>query len=413
MEFEQRQHHTALYFCIFVEFLVSMQLWIGWMRRSIIIYLFFAFIMGILILQQKIRLDFCRRNVISALFFVVAYFLHIGELGIINALGFGFSTFIIILLNEEDRVECWNYIFKWFAYLMIPSIILFILYRTVGLPSLGTIRFSNSADISTDYLIRNNFIFYNTPVNVSLEGWNRFNGPFNEPGHLGMMTAFMLLVDGYDLKKKTTWIMILSLLLTMSLAGYVLGVIGYLFARYELGKFKLKYLFTISFLIAIIFMFGTYYRGGDNIVNELLVSRFEYDENTGIVGNHRASTRYYLIFSSMAYDRELLLNGVGADTVAELHSAGHAGTGYVAWMVEFGLIGLIQAFLFYIVYLLFNDNKKDTFLLLLFVALMFMQRSYPYWFAWVICYTYGISLRDYRKRIKTNIIKKNERTIQV
>ena len=360
------------------------------MRRYIYIYFLFSLIMLAIIIANNIRLELSKKNVISAIVFIVAYYLYKSP-SLFETIGFSISAFIIISLNDQDKVNCWHFIFKWFAILMIPSLLIYAIYHTIGFPSLGIIKFSDSEYISSDYLIRKNFFFYNTPFEKA-GWWIRFNGPFNEPGHLGMMTAFMLFADGFILKKKSTIIIILSLVLSLSLAGYVLGIIGYAFARFEQKKVSLKWLLPIISLVGMIYIIGSFYNGGDNIINEYVISRFEYDEDRVIAGNNRASARHYFYFEMMQYDREMLLKGIGKEEVDALHESGRFGTGFVAWIVEFGLLGVIQALLFYIVYLFFSKNRIDIAISFLFIVLMFVQRSYPYWFAWVICYIYGTTL---------------------
>ena len=363
-----------------------MQLWIGWQNRIYIFYTIFVVLMTVYIVVKKVKLSFDKSNLIPALVFVIAFGIYRQPSVLIFSI-LSLTSLIIILLNEEDRVCCWRFIYRGFSLLMIPSIILFLLYITVGIPSLGTIAFSDSADLPQRYVLRYNYIFYNTTV---LYDMGRFNGPFNEPGHLGMMGAFMLFADGMNLKKKESWPILLSVVLSLSLAGYVLFLFGLLFTLYAKGKLKVSTIIGIGLFIFAGYLFAINYNNGDNIINEEIYSRFERDEDKGIVGNNRITGDMEYYFETMWDNRDLILHGVDCQTMEFLHSTGSSGTGIQAWLIEFGVLGVI---LFYIVFALYQKNKKMAFLFLSFVILMFLQRSYPYWYAWVICYVYGLTLR--------------------
>lgn len=391
---KSRKEPTALYFCIFCQFVISMGMWIGWDGRKPYLQ-FFLFLLSIYFLySNRVKLNSNVRNVLTWLTFSFAYICVYG-FSIGSLLFLCFPAYIIILLNDEDRIRCFKYIFKWFAMLMIPSIIAWLLFLSVGLPSIGQIWLTTGDTLQPLwYVLHNNHIFLTT---YALRETERFNSYFIEPGHLGMMGAFLLYADGFDFKKKTSWVIFISVILTFSLAGYVLLFMGFLFAKYEKKEIGLKFVLFFGILILLVYLFGTFYNGGENFLNEKIFSRLEYDEERGIVGNNRARGEIPLYFAKMFSDWHLILFGYDYVFLKDLAEDGSRGTGMQYFMVCHGLIGVIFSFSSYLVYLLCTKNKKFAILLFIYIILLLLQRSYWHWYAWVICYIYGIAMREKHK----------------
>jgi hypothetical protein len=243
-----------------------------------------------------------------------------------------------------------------------------------------------------------NFIFYVEPTSINYY-W-RFNGPFLEPGHLGMMSAFLLLATGFDLGKRDTWILVVATLMSLSLAGYVLAFVAFLFCRFHQGKISLQYVVLYLFVMLLFYLYGTFYDGGDNIINEKIFSRLEADEDRGFTGNNRVFGQIPLYYEMMWSDTKTMLFGYGRETMKWLAETGSRGTGFTMWMVSHGIVGTVLSMLFYLVYSLFSKNKLFAFLSFAFVCMVFWQRSYPFWFSWVICYVYGIT---YNRKISRRL----------
>ena len=390
----RRKEPTALYFCIFCQFVISMGMWIGWDGRKHYLQLLLFLLSIYLIEARHVKLYYNARNTLTCLTFFVAYTWLLG-IHIVSLSSFWFPLYIVISLNDEDKICCFRYIFKWFAILMVPSIFAWLIYSSVGLPSIGQIWLTTGKTMHDPwYTIRNNHVFL---ITYALKETTRFCGYFVEPGHLGMTGAFLLYADGFNFKKMSSWVIFIAVILTLSLAGYVLLFVGFLFAKYERKEISLKYVLFFGILILFVYLFGTFYNGGENIINVRVFSRLEYDEDRGIVGNNRALGEIPLYFARMFNDWHLILFGYDAALIRELAEDGSRGTGMQYFMVANGLIGVFFSFFSYLVYFLFTKDKKHAILFFIFILLILLQRSHWHWLALQICYIYGITMREKQK----------------
>lgn len=382
---------TRLYFCVFIYFIVSMGCNIGWNGRDKYLYLIISLVTFFLIQSGKIKTEKRKRTLPLFTVLLMSY-IYAERSSLLSTIVYLIPAYIILLLNETDRKNCISYILRLFAYLMIPCVLTYAVVESLGLPHLNTIvvRDPSASVLPFEYLTRRNYIFY-TPSIKYVEGLRRFCGPFVEAGQLGMMLAFLLFADGFDFKKKETTIALISLLVTFSLGGWVLAFIGYVFTRYEQRKISFKWIVSLLFLLSAAYLFVTLYHGGDNVFNEKILSRLEYSEEKGLEGNNRVFGQIDLYFASMFNNSRLLLFGYGKETMQYLAETGSRGSGFQIWFVEFGIIGTILTLSFYFLAFLVADDKRKAFLFLLFFLICFLQRSKTFWYAWVICYFYGMS----------------------
>ena len=378
--------------------------WIGWDNRIMWFNIVLGLIIFCIVKVERIKLKYNKQNVLSYLFLISAY-LFLNGISLTTVLFYCLPLFSILLLNNDDRINCFHFIYKWFALLMIPSIIAYLMYRIGGLPSVGRIMVS-STDVTHPlwYLLRDNHLVLVTFVLRIEEDTSRFCSMFIEPGHLAMISAFLLYAGGFNFSKKTTWVIFIATILTMSLTGFLLTFIGYLLYKYVRGEIKIK--FVVVFLLStfIVVLFGLLYNNGNNLFNEYILSRLEPDADTGIAGNNRVFGQIDLYFATMFSDVRLLLFGYDKNTIDSLLSSGSGGAGIQFFLVCNGFIGLIAAFSIYACYYLFCENKRLAFAFFFFVFILFLQRSYWDWMAWIICYIYGLTYYE-RSFVKNTIVK--------
>ena len=382
-------NRKVIYFCLFVIFLTSMNLWIGWNMRKLYVFLVCGIISsGIAVLNRKKYLVINKINIaLYVSFLACVFFIERKGIGFLGILSWVFSVFPIIFIHNRYKIEFVGFVTKGYAWLVVLSVIARILAEC-GFPSLGHLHWSGS----DGYGLYSTFIFY---VKSSFYGI-RFNGPFLEPGHLGMMSAFLLFLNKYEWEKKEVVIIAFSIALTLSLAGILLSVLGYIILGvYKGGLAKWKMFISVFFLICMVALGGTVYNGGDNAVNTFILSRLQLNDDGSVSGNNRAYGVIPLYYARMWSDLNLLLYGYDNQTIEWIFTKTNSGgTGFVVWTLIHGLVGVLTAALFYIETCLFSKNKRYALFAFLFVCLVFWQRSYPFWQSWLICFLYGIVRED-------------------
>lgn len=339
-------------------------------------------------------MTYSKENIVLFLFVLLGHFVSL-QFGLgITTVPYFLSYLLIICLNDNDKIRCLNFITKWYGYLMLPSLIIYCMLMFVELPSLGYLNAVDNIDWASDsgYGYCENFLFY---MRSDFYG-GRFNGPFLEPGHVGMMSAFLLFVNHFNFKKKGMPLILLSLLFSLSLAGYVLLFVGFLMHLFYMKKITLQFLCMSCILFFSLYLFGMYYNDGDNFLYDKIFSRLEYDKEKGISGNNRVFGLMDIYYAAMWSDMNTLLWGYPEKTMTWLADTGSRGTGYIYWMCSRGLVGTILVFLMYFFYVIMNRYKTFAVYCLIFVILMFVQRCYPYWTSWIICFVYGITYEKIR-----------------
>lgn len=373
-----------------------MEHWIGWNRNRVFIYAFCSLILLILSLTHKVEMNFSLRNIISVILYLIVSFSYISVYGITLLTGLILPTIFILCISSETKGFILSYLLKWFAWLMIPGIIIYFVLFFIDLPYLGMVTYSQDIAQTSDYGYAYNYIFMIRSFSLaSGEYFERFKGPFLEPGFLGMMSAWLLFATGHNYSRKESWIILLSLILSFSLAGYVLGFLGFLFSRFTQKRFEArKFIVYLLLLLFAIFIIQNY-NEGDNVFNNAIFSRLELDEDKGIVGNNRTTSVVKDMYDKMFDDLDLFLTGYN-DSYIDVSDNSITGNGYTLFFVKNGLLGLLLGWSFYLYLFLSSKNKKYAFLMFIFFCACFWQRTYITWFSWLICYSYPIFINEKR-----------------
>ncbi len=381
-------------FILFVMFLLSMKIWIGWDGRGNIFMFLFSVLALFVSSLYKVPLSFTRKNILlCVLLYVVSIIIgRYYDFDIILKLFFAtLLPFIcVVCLRDNLKPVCLSLITKYYAILLCTSICFWLANMVVDMPAWGIIKFDNLGG----YEDFDNYIFF--VQERSVDGTGRFSGPFLEPGYVGMMGAFLLMSNLFELRNKYNIIILVSILLSFSLAGYMLTFVGYVLCQYYKGKLSLSFLLKSGAVIFLLLIFGIIYNGGDNMFNSLVLSRFQASDNeTGFSGNNRTSLPIMLMFYEMWSDPSLLLFGYGPNALDGLEEYQKVGTGFQFFMVMHGLLQFLLIMLYYIIVCLTSKDKKIAFLFLLFVFISFLQRDYALWLSWIICFSYCVESSDY------------------
>lgn len=308
-------------------------------------------------------------------------------------LSYGLATFFsylpalfLYILPKRKKRDLLIFVTKWYCIVMGISLVV---YACVQIGILSPIDIFKVPDNSFYPPYRNYIFFIESTMYDSLI--YRFNGPFLEPGHQAMISGLLLFANRYRFKQnKLLWIPLIAIIISFSLAGYIILIIGIIFI-YVRSAIKL---FGIALIYLTCYVFvSEVWDGGNNPVNILIFDRLEYDDEKGISGNNRtvAFTDYY--FDKCLKDGKLIL---GERNLAEDNKR-MGGAGYKIFLLRYGLISLIMVGYLYLLLISPKANRRYALTFFLLIILVFIQRAYPTWYSWILPYVLGIGITS-RKR---------------
>lgn len=277
---------------------------------------------------------------------------------------------------------------KWFiriySAILTVSLVAFAMYM-VGFNFPYTI----SRNTNEFYLPFTNYYFF--VVQVELSYLTRFSSVFVEAGYVGMISAILLYVNGYTWRKWENIAMTISLIWSFSLAGYVLYVCGILLHLLTRDNGAMKFFKTlVGILIGMSVVMAVVYRINEDVVDELILSRLEFDKTKGVSGNNRNTRNFNRRFNNLNENGELVF-GIGTEEYLK-GRYGFNNSSYKNFIVEEGYIGLVLIWLSFILYYRAYPSRRGRNFMIL-MMLSFLQRPYMLWAS--ESYTYLCALACY------------------
>jgi hypothetical protein len=275
------------------------------------------------------------------------------------------------------------------VFLFISLIAWFLVMIGVSLPK-GEISYEAAG--GTKHVLNNYYLFIEYTENVIFQ---RFMSIFIEPGYLGSLLAFLIYINNFELKRKEVLVLFISLIITFSLAGYLMLLFSYLTYLTKNKKNEFIYLIVYSSILLITYNLTNNINNGNNIYNKLIYSRFEFDkEKDKWTGNNRTSAELDFNFDKFL-DSEYLTTGVGL-TEAEKFGGG---VGYKAYIITNGIFGLSILFLAYLSGWIFY-KKSFSFTIVMLYILMFLKGSSEiFWAGFLMIYASSIYLPENWRQI--------------
>lgn len=306
------------------------------------------------------------------------YFLYIW-LGIFHSESFSQSFLIffrrylpllfIVLMTMEEQERLKNFTIKGLSLILAISIVAYIAWILgVQLP------FSRiDHPTSSWYAPFFNYYFFITSINTS--DFLRFRSVFTEPGHLGMICAIFLYINGYSLRRFQNLILLVALILSFSLAAYVLLASGWIIYQTMSGiSFHklLKSMFVAIFICGIGFIYLNS-KSEENPFSVLILDRLVYDEDKGLSGDNRNTYDFMQTYKHLSFSEYLIGKG---NSFIQNKFANTANSSYRNFILANGAIGLFFLFSFFFSVIYIFPSRLAIGLFLLYV-ISFIQR--PYW----------------------------------
>ena len=310
-------------------------------------------------------------KVAIAMLGLVAWSIYIDGvvMGIISLLMY-MPVLYLIQLPSDYMKDLLRFCTKWYAVALGGALVIYGLSFVMTPPSIGQFVHPNYPPFINHILYIKTTFDYGT--------FERFNAFFLEPGHQALLSSFLMMANSFDFRRKPYLIILaLGVVFSFSLAGYILSVVGFLLLKTDtVAKLMVILGVITAFVVAV-----QLWNGGDNTVNELIISRLEYDESRGIKGNNR-------FFDNTDFEyKKALTKGdywVGIKEKANMDLVG--GAGFKIYILKNGLIGVIFVLLFYLSIIPPHANIRYTASFLIVLTLCFVQRSYPSWYSWLLPY---------------------------
>lgn len=373
-------------FSLFIYFLQSLYAWFLWgdlFKSIVLLFCFFCCYFN-RTNNREVYNGNSNKKLIIVFLFVVLFNSVIGE-GFFPLARVIFQTFIfydILCLKSIAKKGLFEYYANLFGWLSLLSIIGWILFLNgVSLPH------SRLVDGVYGYIFENYYLFlYNEHLM-----YPRFCCVFLEPGQYAMIAVVILHLYKFRLKSIPLIALFVSLLFTLSLAGYLIMALS-LFYYY----FRPKHIWKFAVIVGAVILLFNHFRTetlGDNAINDKIIERLIITDGE-MAGNNRNSEDYIAYYQKFLSSDQLLLGDRG-QSMKNKWNGGNAG--YRVYIVTNGVLGTFFTFLvFYLLYLE-SKNKKGAWMLLLIEILLFLQASVPFWFCVFSLYVFGLAYLPYKK----------------
>lgn len=342
------------------------------------------------IYENKASISNLSRNHLLILASWILLFAYVGILrdnsvgAIIMAIPISFYPVIaLILITDKEKRRCLDWFTTFMAVLLLFSLLEYFLLLFGVLKMAPNIIYYPEQESNRYYFNYGLFIIIDDPRNFLLP---RFQSIFMEPGHLGMMGCLLLYANGFNLRDKRVVILLISTIVTMSLAAYVLLIIGFFLFIYAKSSKKSLMALRLFFLGFLLIGSGIVYYNlyPDSPFSTAILGRLIPDDKKGIKGNNRNTEEFKKAFGVQMehFDADFFFGyGVGAQQKKLKNPGGNASA--KLFIFEFGIVGLLLLLFFYTAQFIgiYSDVSMGMFFLFIF---SFLQRPYAMWFVQIM-----------------------------
>lgn len=322
---------------------------------------------------------------IMALILIKLHTIDYGSLNSVLGNIFRILIFILAILHKDKiKITYIKFFTRVFACILIVSLLFWNIYLFSDV--LPHFNFSFS-EVGGGYEC---YFWFLTFDQFWHTNFPRFMGVFLEPGHLGMISSFLLFVNRFDFSKWYVWILFISIIYSLSLAAFFLVIIsfvGFLFVENKISKNRV-------FHILIFFLFGffmvSYTDFGKNVFHYFVLSKVQATHDGEFLDNRFSSDlkRYY----TNIYGNKEFFWGIGSREYYDVFWKGGS-AGYKVFIVKHGIIGIAILFVFYFSLSLHYDSKSTKILLILYIV-SFLQRDYALWDVQILLFVNGLAYLD-------------------
>lgn len=333
------------------------------------------------------------------LFYVYISLFHFLLIKMLVRIGFIICIISILKLPIEGKEKLLSLIKSLLAITVAISVIAWFFFL-LGFPM--SYEYVDYDDFHQLYKYR----FFNMPAYVEFFIFPRFSGMFLESGQLAEPCALILIADGGKLKDWRNIVLLVGIILSFSLIGYILILIWYLYKSAKISNiFLLLFISILGFTSIITFRAAN----EENVMYTYILSRLEYDDDRGIVGNNRSNDDADRKFAKMMKSSDCIF-GI-SNTIKKGNDWTYNISGYKKFIIHYGLVGF--ALILLMVFYFYKANKsRDTLIYLIITIMAFLPRNLlhsPMWIFPVLLGFFVLKRRsDEAKRLSSEMVKSKE-----
>lgn len=362
-----------LFVCgVFISFYASLYPWFLWPISTTFMILASLFIVPAMALDRTLANPiFTRKDFIipTLCYFILAYYIAFTNANSLNAyISSIFNTVIFYSLFKVSPMMLKKIsvlLAKSMGIILVPSILFFLLYLLgYPLPSYD-LQFGDNFYSFTNYyffLLDDRQLFAFIP---------RFQSIFLEPTYLGSTAAVLLMTQRGEWKKWYNIAMIISILISFSLAGYVYFTVIIFLNLWTKGKKILKNIIIAVSVIALFTIGSFFYNNGDNLVHDLIMLRLEIEDG-GLAGDNRVTDTFEADFENFLGSSDIIF---GRDFDNEFGNSG-----YKVIIYDLGIVGFILYFIFYFTAISNALNFRAKLSTAIIASLIFIVDGFVLWF---------------------------------
>ena len=362
-----------LFVCgVFISFYASLYPWFLWPISTTFMILASLFIAPAMALDRTLANPiFTRKDFIipTLCYFILAYYIAFTNANSLNAyISSIFNTVIFYSLFKVSPMMLKKIsvlLAKSMGIILVPSILFFLLYLLgYPLPSYD-LQFGDNFYSFTNYyffLLDDRQLFAFIP---------RFQSIFLEPTYLGSTAAVLLMTQRGEWKKWYNIAMIISILISFSLAGYVYFTVIIFLNLWTKGKRIFKNIIIAVSVIALFTIGSFFYNNGDNLVHDLIMLRLEIEDG-GLAGDNRVTDTFEADFENLLGSSDIIF---GRDFDNEFGNSG-----YKVIIYDLGIVGFILYFIFYFTAISNASNIRAKLSTAIIASLIFIVDGFVLWF---------------------------------
>ena len=288
--------------------------------------------------------------------------------GFIGEVLMAFVFLSIFMLRLEDLMRLGDVLAQSMALLLVPSIICYFLY----LADFPMPHYPISMPDS-NYSFEN-YRFFLLDDRFAMQLVPRFHAVFLEPAHLAIACVTLLLSQVGQWRRWYNIVLIVALIMSFSLAGYILMVYVLLAASWMKGRAIVAKVVALVVALALGATFVAFYNDGDNLVNELILQRMEVNDEGEMEGDNRVSDDFNKQFETFMQS-DHVLTGMGYETFQRTAQGGNSG--FRVFLYCNGFISLFLLLVFFAALLFTSHNTRGKVAMLLFHAISFIPHAIP------------------------------------